>query len=238
MTIELTSLTQGTNEHARFLVTVGTVAEWLNVATDVGAATGDRDLSPDGPEIGRIRWNGTRWVVNRAPGETGLFTTYETTWDGNVLFLGYEDSQGVTQVLSSPEFSTVSWVARSGFLRWDLSDTDAVSVLNAVSVDDVLLVVFALAGSVAVTPPDPPDPPEPPDPDPDPPDPFVPVVVPGRRYERVFQSDGDAPVFFENDSQRVLLDLGVRLVREISVWLDSGRDSRFLTNLHSGYCRI
>ena len=217
MTIELDSLTAGTDEHARFLVTVGTVAEWLNVGTGVGSAAGDSDLGPDGPVIGRVRWNGARWVVNRASGETESFTAYQSAWGGNVLFLGYEDGQGVTQVLSSPEFSTVSWVARSGFLRWDLSDVDARAVLDSVLAGDVVLVVFALAGSVAVTPPAPPEP--------------VPVVIPGRRYERVFQFDGGSPVFFDGDRQRVLLDLGVRSVRQISVWLDSGRDSRFLTEL-------
>ena len=231
MTIELTSLSAGTDEHARFLLTVGTAAEWFNLGTDVGSAVGDRDLGPGGPVIGRVRWSGTQWAMNRAAGETEAFRDYRSANGGNALFLGYADSEGVTQVLESASLVTGSWAAGAGFMRWQDMGVDAIGILSGVSAGDLVLVVFADAGSVSVVvpePPDPPDPPEPPDPDPDPPDPFL---VAGRRYERVYQSGDGAPVFFETGEQRVLLDLGVRFVRRISVWLDSGRDSRFLTEL-------
>ena len=147
MAVTLQSLTDGTNEDARFLVTVGSAGEeWYNAGTSVGSLSGDADLPP---LIGRVRWRSSTLTFNRAAGESVNMSTYQSGAFGKRLFLAAEDADG-NIVLEETRIDQAS--AGGGFFSFSRGNiaNSFEDLFDALGIGDLALFVFADADSVEI----------------------------------------------------------------------------------------
>lgn len=145
MPATLTSLTPGTNEDVRFLLTVGDAEEWANVDTNVGTIEGDNDLPP---EIGEVNWEGdgpTRFVLRRASGESASMSAYVANNQGKSLYILLDDEQTIVMRAKN---ATTSRGAH--WIRWNIAEQSVRDQLDTVQVGHVLLFVVADTGSVEI----------------------------------------------------------------------------------------
>ena len=138
--LTLQSLTTGTNEDARLLVTVGTSSEWYNDATGVGSIeTNDADLPP---VIGRIRVTQTQFLLSRSAGESETFAVYRSNNPNKSIFILIDGF--------ALETFTVSGAGSAGtsFILWIIG---AGSNIPDVPTGTTVLIVFADTGSVQIS---------------------------------------------------------------------------------------
>ena len=153
MPLEFTSLTAGTNEDARFIITVGSVSgndrQWLDLTSNpqIGSLTGDNDIPP---AIGRVRWDHPRnWMIlNRESGETAsLFDYIDNNRTKSFFVLSTRDLQDMHEI------PLADFLHRGGdnWTRIETSDSDLITLFDDIEVDDRILFVLADANSVSLS---------------------------------------------------------------------------------------
>ena len=146
--ITLQSLTDGTNEDARFLVTVetevGSEEVWYGDDEDIGSIVGDANLPPTIDHIA-MRADAEGLVFLRDTG--GNFSTWTVTNPDKSCFIVANDSNGVATLIefTDNKFSPGSNIMR--IVRVFMS-SDEQAVLDGVAHGHNVLLVFADAGSV------------------------------------------------------------------------------------------
>ena len=146
--ITLQSLADGTNEDARFLVTVetevGSEEVWYGDDEDIGSITGDADLPPTIDHIA-MRANAEGLVFLRDTG--GNFSTWSVINSEKSIFIAANDSNGVATLI---EFTNADLSPGSSVMRIvrQFMSSDEQDLLDGVADGDAVLFVFADAGSV------------------------------------------------------------------------------------------
>ena len=149
-TFTLQSLTDGTNEDARFLVVVetqtGSEDFWYGDDEGIGTLTGDADLPPLIDRV-RMRTVGRGLEFNRDTG--GDFNTYWNANTGKSLFVALNNA-GAEELLEFPSADVDSAAANMRITRATLTAIEE-AILDAQQHGDTVLFVIADTGSVGLT---------------------------------------------------------------------------------------
>ena len=148
-TLFLNSLTTGTDEDARMLITIDESGDILfrrNYTNDANlgeVATDDADLPP---EVDRVRFTGGQNLLLNARNDPGSFNSYPNA-STHAMFVAYLDSSDDI-TLWEVDYSDRAAVG-GGFVRWTVP-SDRRADFTALTDDDRILIVFAESGSIEI----------------------------------------------------------------------------------------
>ena len=148
-TLFLNSLTTGTDEDARMLITIDESGDILfrrNYDSDANlgeVATDDADLPP---EVDRVRFTGGQNFLLNARGDDDAFSGYPNS-STHALFVAYLDSSDDITLWETSYNSRAA--VGGGFVRWTVPAGRRAD-FTALTDDDRILIVFAESGSVEI----------------------------------------------------------------------------------------